>query len=175
MCVFLISPVPIAEPLTSELIDTPVFYNLAPRPIKYRVSVPIPSQDHTMLLQVKSLLVYCHSSNMVAQNVVTRSAGQITAWEENILQILLVWTHMLQYPICDVWTGFKENLFVFRSWPVLTWCYKLPAPLYEWIAMNESTNCMSVNLPQMAHIVSVGYFNLCLGLTWRVGNFLDAL
>ncbi len=45
MCVFLISPVPIAEPLTSELIDTPVFYNLAPRPIKYRVSVPIPSDD----------------------------------------------------------------------------------------------------------------------------------
>ncbi len=43
MCVFLISPVPIAEPLTSELIDIPVFYNLAPRPIKYRVSVPIPS------------------------------------------------------------------------------------------------------------------------------------
>ncbi len=42
MYVFLISPVPIAEPLTSELIDTPVFYNLAPRPIKYRVSVPIP-------------------------------------------------------------------------------------------------------------------------------------
>ncbi len=45
MCVFLISPVPIAEPLTSELIDTPVFHNLAPRPIKYRVSVPIPSGD----------------------------------------------------------------------------------------------------------------------------------
>ncbi len=43
MCVFLISPVPIAEPLTSELIDTPVFHNLAPRPIKYRVSVPIPT------------------------------------------------------------------------------------------------------------------------------------
>ncbi len=43
MCVFLISPVPITEPLTSELIDTPVFYNLAPRPIKYRVSVPIPT------------------------------------------------------------------------------------------------------------------------------------
>jgi len=43
MCVFLISPVPITEPLTSELIDTPVFYNLAPRPIKYRVSVPIPN------------------------------------------------------------------------------------------------------------------------------------
>ncbi len=42
MCVFLISPVPITEPLTSELIDTPDFYNLAPRPIKYRVSVPIP-------------------------------------------------------------------------------------------------------------------------------------
>ncbi len=44
MCVFLISPVPIAEPLTSELIDTPVFHNLAPRPIKYRVSVPIPTE-----------------------------------------------------------------------------------------------------------------------------------
>ncbi len=29
MCVFLISPVPIAEPLTAELIDTPVFNNLA--------------------------------------------------------------------------------------------------------------------------------------------------
>ncbi len=43
MCVFLISPVPIAEPLTSEFIDTPVFYNLAQRPIKYRVSVPIPT------------------------------------------------------------------------------------------------------------------------------------
>ncbi len=46
MCVFLISPVPITEPLTSELIDTPVFYNLAPRPIKYRVSVPIPIYVH---------------------------------------------------------------------------------------------------------------------------------
>ncbi len=45
MFVFIISPVPIAEPLTSELIDTPVFHNLAPRPIKYRVSVPIPSAD----------------------------------------------------------------------------------------------------------------------------------
>ncbi len=43
MCVFLISPVPIAERLTSELIDTPVFHNSAPRPIKYRVSVPIPN------------------------------------------------------------------------------------------------------------------------------------
>ncbi len=44
MCVFLISPVPITEPLTSELIDTPVFHNSAPRPIKYGwVSVPIPN------------------------------------------------------------------------------------------------------------------------------------
>ncbi len=43
MYVFLISPVLIAELLTSELIDTPVFYNLAPRPIKYWVSVPIPT------------------------------------------------------------------------------------------------------------------------------------
>ncbi len=37
------SSLQIAEPLTSELIDTPVFHNLAPRPIKYRVSVPIPN------------------------------------------------------------------------------------------------------------------------------------
>ncbi len=37
------SPVTIAEPLTSELIHTPVFNNLAPRPIKYRVSVHIPN------------------------------------------------------------------------------------------------------------------------------------
>ncbi len=51
MCVFLISPVPIAEPLTSELIDTPVFYNLAPRPIKYRVSVPIPRYHCPLDLQ----------------------------------------------------------------------------------------------------------------------------
>ncbi len=49
MCVFLISPVPITKPLTSELIDTPVFYNLAPRPIKYRVSVPIPSPNTAIL------------------------------------------------------------------------------------------------------------------------------
>ncbi len=50
MCVFLISPVPIAEPLTSELIDTPVLHNLAPRPIKYRVSVPIPNSERLDLL-----------------------------------------------------------------------------------------------------------------------------
>ncbi len=50
MCVFLISPVPIAEPLTSELIDTPVFHNLAPRPIKYRVSVPIPSGYYNIIV-----------------------------------------------------------------------------------------------------------------------------
>ncbi len=40
MCVFLISPVPIAEPLRSELNDTLVFHNLAPGPIKYQVSNP---------------------------------------------------------------------------------------------------------------------------------------
>ncbi len=53
MCVFLISPVPITEPLTSELIDTPVFHKLAPRPIKYRVSVPIPSYYQFKLLLSK--------------------------------------------------------------------------------------------------------------------------
>ncbi len=41
------SSLPITEPLTSELIDTPVFYNLAPRPIKYRVSVPIPTDKRS--------------------------------------------------------------------------------------------------------------------------------
>ncbi len=50
MCVFLISPVPIAEPLTSELIDTPVFHNLAPRLIKYQVSVPIPTSELTLFM-----------------------------------------------------------------------------------------------------------------------------
>ncbi len=54
MCVFLISPEPIAEPLTSEFIDTPVFHNLAPRPIKYRVSVPIPTPDTPVLFFVFS-------------------------------------------------------------------------------------------------------------------------
>ncbi len=60
MCVFLISPVPITKPLTSELIDTPVFYNLAPRPIKYRVSVPIPTlaSHKMMILQNRVALDY---------------------------------------------------------------------------------------------------------------------
>ncbi len=58
MCVFLISPVPITEPLTSELIDTPVFYNLAPRPIKYRVSVPIPSLHCVWQLESVERCVY---------------------------------------------------------------------------------------------------------------------
>ncbi len=57
MCVFLISPVPIAEPLTSELIDTPVFHNLSPRPIKYRVSVPIPIITLSHLLKIDNLIL----------------------------------------------------------------------------------------------------------------------
>ncbi len=57
MCVFLISPVPITEPLTSELIDTPVFYNLAPRPIKYRVSVPIPICTY-VIINIINITVY---------------------------------------------------------------------------------------------------------------------
>ncbi len=61
MCVFLISPVPIAEPLTSEFIDTPVFYNLAPRPIKYRVSVPIPT--NTSFESVKTLRLFVCTQN----------------------------------------------------------------------------------------------------------------
>ncbi len=60
MCVFLISPVPIAEPLTSELIDTPVFYNLAPRPIKYRVSVPIPSCNGMIFWRYDNRLIKFH-------------------------------------------------------------------------------------------------------------------
>ncbi len=62
MCVFLISPVPITEPLTSELIDTPVFYNLAPRPIKYRVSVPIPNNNTALLLLDMVLSDYRHKT-----------------------------------------------------------------------------------------------------------------
>ncbi len=64
MCVFLISPVPITKPLTSELIDTPVFYNLAPRPIKYRVSVPIPSPDLSIVLSMRTALRhFCHQDD----------------------------------------------------------------------------------------------------------------
>ncbi len=65
MCVFLISPVPIAEPLTSELIDTPVFYNLAPRPIKYRVSVPIPNEELIILISGSSATGYNSFNNLV--------------------------------------------------------------------------------------------------------------
>ncbi len=62
MCVFLISPVPITKPLTSELIDTPVFYNLAPRPIKYRVSVPIPSVNVVIYWYGQQQNMCCSSS-----------------------------------------------------------------------------------------------------------------
>ncbi len=65
MCVFLISPVPIAEPLTSELIDTPVFYNLAPRPIKYRVSVPIP----TLECSRRILLIFSYIDNFLYEKI----------------------------------------------------------------------------------------------------------
>ncbi len=57
MCVFLISPVPMAKLLTSELIDTPVFHNLAPGPIKYQVSVPIPSPNSEL---AKNIVVQSH-------------------------------------------------------------------------------------------------------------------
>ncbi len=51
MCVFLISPVPIAEPLMSEFIDTPVFNNLAPRQLNTRFWYPslLLSQIHSGL------------------------------------------------------------------------------------------------------------------------------
>ncbi len=61
MCVFIISPVPITEPLTSELIDTPVFYDLAPRPIKYRVSVPIPT-DNKLKAALKTANEFLHKT-----------------------------------------------------------------------------------------------------------------
>ncbi len=64
MWVFLISPVPIAEPLTSELIDTPVFHNLAPRPIKYRVSVPIPTSGSYYFLDASFLITLLHHNHM---------------------------------------------------------------------------------------------------------------
>ncbi len=69
MCVFLISPVPIAEPLTSELIDTPVFYNLAPRPIKYRVSVPIPI-SYTMAAQLHLQALYVQDWALIEFNII---------------------------------------------------------------------------------------------------------
>ncbi len=62
MCVFLISPVPIAEPLTSELINTPVLYNLAQRPIKYRLSVPIPNFNSNLI----RFILYLHVKSEAA-------------------------------------------------------------------------------------------------------------
>ncbi len=81
MCVFLISPVPITKPLTSELIDTPVFYNLAPRPIKYRVSVPIPRGGGVVRLTAKPrYLLLLHRGNKKS-NTVT-ALGPHTAWND---------------------------------------------------------------------------------------------
>ncbi len=75
MCVFLISPVPIAEPLTSELIDTPVFHNLAPRPIKYRVSVPIPNlTSSTSLSKSGPYMLQQHNPQ------ISWPEGQLTRW-----------------------------------------------------------------------------------------------
>ncbi len=88
MCVFLISPVPIAEPLTSELIDTPVFYNLAPRPIKYRVSVPIPSYFIGARVLCPSLSVYLCSlgekEKLNKKNIVN-SYGQNNRDNKNLI------------------------------------------------------------------------------------------
>ncbi len=101
MCVFLISPVPIAEPLTSELIDTPVFYNLAPRPIKYRVSVPIPtchtapanhkrrSQENMSMLEITAALhIYSISSYFPCMNMHKLS---ITI-PENLTESYFLWS-----------------------------------------------------------------------------------
>ncbi len=83
MCVFLISPVPITEPLRSELIDTPVFYNLAPRPIKYRVSVPIPIHGAPATFQRLMDIVLCPHQQYAAadlDDVVIHSEH----WEDNL-------------------------------------------------------------------------------------------
>ncbi len=49
------APLPIA--FLGALIDTPVFYNLAPRPIKYRVSVPISRQNQIQLKSVEIFII----------------------------------------------------------------------------------------------------------------------
>ncbi len=78
MHVFFISPVPIAEPLTSDLIDTPVFHNLAPRPIKYRVSIPIPINREAAKMQVKQTISFFDQFKLkvVGLNIVFLTAYQ---------------------------------------------------------------------------------------------------
>ncbi len=98
MCVFIISPVPITEPLTSELIDTPVFYNLAPRPIKYRVSVPIPTlnnednvikvmEEWPYLFEVTHLLD--HTEKLMGFPVQTKLLNQIEEKGKTITEFLV--------------------------------------------------------------------------------------
>ncbi len=107
MCFFFISPVPIAEPLTSELIDTPVFHNLAPRPIKYRLSVPIPSHcwggmeaqiSLTVafsssaffgLLFLMFLLTIPHRFSMFRSGEFAGQSSTPTSWSFNQLLVLL--------------------------------------------------------------------------------------
>ncbi len=109
MCVFLISPVPIAEPLTSELIDTPVFYNLAPRPIKYRVSVPIPS--HQWKLQSEKFSKYHHflPHNRIKKD---KEGNQFPDYHSNCTgpAFPLIW-HKQAYDI--------NNTYVLRQIPIL--------------------------------------------------------
>ncbi len=94
MCVFIISPVPITEPLTSELIDTPVFYNLAPRPIKYRVSVPIPMYEWRWKLTTDCFSFVCKKSCKVISCY--RRGGRWWRGTEEIIkcskEITHIWT-----------------------------------------------------------------------------------
>ncbi len=94
MCVFLISPVPITEPLTSELIDTPVFHNLAPRPIKYRVSVLIPIFYHQQYYQGESFSKKFFFFTQVEDNETVKrivSSHDISQDSETILWYHHIW------------------------------------------------------------------------------------
>ncbi len=52
------APVQIAEPLRLELIDTAVLNNVAPGPVQYRGSVPIPIGKEEQGLMVGKIITY---------------------------------------------------------------------------------------------------------------------
>ncbi len=89
MCVFLISPVPITKPLTSELIDTPVFYNLAPNRL-------IPSfGTHPYLFNVKYFDCYFFLSiNLIH----IKHRHDISVWNHSIIAQHVFTSYPLKVP-----------------------------------------------------------------------------
>ncbi len=116
MCVFLISPVPIAEPLTSALIDTPVFHNLAPRPIKYRVSVPIPSPNPGLYQQPNKIWPELKSWLLILM-----ASKQKQDLNDNIVLLMTINFHTFSpthLPQCQI--KLAISIFLNKKSPVLS-------------------------------------------------------